>query len=85
MTDRVTAFLQSARRIRGVSSRSHSLTDPTGSDEETGDHQGATTLSSDSLSDPADVSVSELPHDGPGHPREQLQEAHTPQPPRTQV
>ncbi|XP_050686343.1 rapamycin-insensitive companion of mTOR-like isoform X3 [Eriocheir sinensis] len=85
MTDRVTAFLQSARRIRGASSRSHSLTDPTGSDEEMGDHRGTTTLSSDSLSDPADISVAELPHDGPAHPREQLQEALTPQPPRTQV
>ena len=83
MTDRMTAFLQSARRIRGISSRSHSLTDPTGSDEETGDQHG--TLSSDSLSDPADVSVAELPHDGPSQPREQLQDAPTPLPPKAQV
>ncbi|XP_069163639.1 rapamycin-insensitive companion of mTOR-like isoform X1 [Procambarus clarkii] len=65
MTDRMAAFLQSARRIRGISSRSHSLTDPTGSDEEAGDQRY--TLSSDSLSDPAqdmDFSATELPNDG---------------------
>lgn len=83
MTDRMTAFLQSARRIRGVSSRSHSLTDPTGSDEETGEQPG--TLSSDSLSDPADVSAAELPHDGPPNPKEQQEDAPTPLPTRTQV
>ncbi|KAG0730302.1 Rapamycin-insensitive companion of mTOR [Chionoecetes opilio] len=83
MTDRMTAFLQSARRIRSFSSRSHSLTDPNGSDEETGDHQG--TLSSDSLSDPADMSTAELPHDGSSQSREPLQDTPTPLPPRTQV
>ncbi|KAK8396470.1 hypothetical protein O3P69_005488 [Scylla paramamosain] len=84
MTDRMTAFLQSARRIRGVSSRSHSLTDPTGSDEETGEQPG--TLSSDSLSDPADVSAAELPHDGPTHhPKEQQEDTPTLLPSRTQV
>ncbi|KAG7156669.1 rapamycin-insensitive companion of mTOR-like [Homarus americanus] len=65
MTDRMAAFLQSARRIRGISSRSHSLTDPMGSDDEAGDQRY--TLSSDSLSDPAqdmEFSAAELPHDG---------------------
>lgn len=57
------AFLQSARRVRGISSQSHSLTDPTGSDEEAGDQHF--TLSSESLSDPAQDmdSTSDLPLD----------------------
>nr|XP_053655508.1 LOW QUALITY PROTEIN: rapamycin-insensitive companion of mTOR-like [Cherax quadricarinatus] len=87
MTDRMAAFLQSARRIRGVSSRSHSLTDPTGSDDEAGDQRY--TLSSDSLSDPAqdmDFSAAELPHDSPEISREYSQtDVHTPLPVRTQV
>ena len=44
------AFLQTARRIRRES-RSHSLTDPVGSDDDGGDHRY--TISSESLSDTA--------------------------------
>ncbi|XP_071552296.1 rapamycin-insensitive companion of mTOR isoform X2 [Panulirus ornatus] len=87
MTDRMAAFLQSARRIKGAASRSHSLTDPMGSDDEAGDQRY--TLSSDSLSDPAqdmEFSAAELPHDGMD-PSGEVSHAdvHTPLPARTQM
>nr|UYO77161.1 rapamycin insensitive companion of mTOR [Penaeus japonicus] len=47
----MSAFLQSAKKLRGTSSRSHSLTDHFGSDDEAADQRY--TISSDSLSDPA--------------------------------
>ncbi|XP_064086614.1 rapamycin-insensitive companion of mTOR-like [Macrobrachium nipponense] len=49
VTDRVAAFLQT-RKTKGES-RSHSLTDPVGSDDDVGDHRY--TISSESLSDAA--------------------------------